>query len=239
MSGHSKWHSIKHKKGLADAKKGAIFSKMSKNIAIAARGGADPEMNFKLRMAIAAAKAANLPKDNIERAIAKGAGGGDGSQIEEVVYEGLGPDNIPVIIKVLTDNKNRASQSLKHLFTKFGGTLGAPVMWQFDLKGVIHISAEALAGKNYDELEMQFIDLGVQDIKKSEAGLSLICDIENLQKVIMGLEKLGLTADSAEPEYVPKNPVKATPEIINLIQSLLDALDEDEDVDNYYTNIEE
>lgn len=236
MSGHSKWHNIQGKKGVADAKRGAIFSKLAKNLTLAAKEGSDPTMNFKLRMAVDAAKAVNMPKDNIERAIARGSGASAEGNIEEIIYEGLGPDKTPFIVKVLTDNRNRASSNLKHIFSEHGGNLGAPVMWQFDKKGVIRISAEKLAGKNIDELELQLIDLGVQDIKKTAEGVTLISEINDLKKITDGLVNLGLEAQSAEPEFVAKEKHEPAPESAAKLESFINELDEDEDVDNYYTN---
>lgn len=242
MSGHSKWASIKHKKGAADAKRGIIFTKMAKNITVAVKeGGGDgnPDSNFKLRVAIQAAKAANVPNDNIDRAIKRGTGEIEGGVIEEVLYEGMGPQNIPVIVKVLTDNRNRAAASIKHLFTKYGGQLGSSVKWQFDFKGVIRIDKENLGNKKLEDIELEIIDLGAEDIKETDDAIIIICDTSNLQKINDGLSGMEIEADSVQPEYVPKDPIEADEALQKKLEPFFEALDDDEDVDDYYTNLAE
>ncbi len=153
MSGHSKWHSIKHQKAAADAKKGAVFTRMARNITIAAKhGGADPETNFNLRIAIDQAKSANVPKDNIERAIKRAAGEGSEAQLQEATYEGYGPQGVAIIIKVITDNTNRTVSEIRHVLSKHGGSLGesGSVIWNFDLKGVVRFELKNL---NQDDIE--------------------------------------------------------------------------------------
>src|SRR5680860_171666 len=171
MSGHSKWSTIKRAKGLKDAKRGAIFTKLGKLIVIAARGkGGDLDTNFSLRMAVDKAKAANMPKDNIERAIKKGTGEIEGGQIEELVYEGIGPVHSQFVLKILTDNKNRSASEIRHLFSQCGGSFGA-VLWNFSQKGVIRISTENIKDTLWDELELELIDAGADDIIKEEEGI--------------------------------------------------------------------
>jgi len=242
MSGHSKWATTKRAKAATDAKRAVLFTKLAKAITIAAKDkGSDPASNFSLRLAIDKAKAANMPKDNIERAIKRGTGEIQGSVIEEIIYEGFGPAGVALIIKCLTDNKNRASQQIKHILAKHGGSLAGPnaVMWQFEQKGVIRIENEKLAGKNSEELELQIIDLGAQDIKKLADSWVVYSHKEDLPKIKKGFENLGLEIDYAEIEYVPKETVSLESEQKEKLQSLFDSLDDEEDVDDYYTNLNE
>ena len=239
MSGHSKWHSIKHKKGAADAKRGALFTKLGKAITVAARqGGGDPEMNFNLRLAIDKAKAGNMPKDNIDRAIKRGTGEGSDVQIEEVVYDGMAPGNVAIMVKALTDNKNRTVSAVKHIFTKHGGSFDASSLWQFDKKGVIRIEQEQLANHDLDEMELELIDLGADDIRRSDEGITILTDPTNLQKVSEGIQTKEIEVASAELEYVPKDTMKIDDATQEKLDKFLEALDEDEDVDDYYTNVE-
>jgi YebC/PmpR family DNA-binding regulatory protein len=181
MSGHSKWHSIKHKKGITDAKRGKVFTKMAAEIAVAAQGGADPDMNFKLRLAIQKAKAANVPANNIERAIARGAGTGDGAKLEELTYEGYGPAGVAVLVKALTDNRNRTAPAVKAAFSKHGGNLGAPgsVSYLFEQKGII-VCKE---GIDKDELSLVAIEAGAADIDDSGSQLVVYTSPNDLEKV--------------------------------------------------------
>lgn len=181
MSGHSKWHSIKHKKGITDAKRGKVFTKMAAEIAVAAQGGADPTMNFKLRLAIQKAKAANVPANNIERAIARGAGTGDGARLEELVYEGYGPAGVAVLVKALTDNRNRTAPAVKAVFSKHGGNLGAPgsVSYLFEQKGII-VCKE---GIDKDDLSLIAIEAGATDIDDSGDQLVVYTSPNDLEKV--------------------------------------------------------
>ena len=242
MSGHSKWATTKRAKGATDAKRAILFTKLAKIITVAARGkGGDPTTNFSLRLAMDKAKAANMPRENIDRAIKRGTGEIEGAAIEEMVYEGFGPGGVAVIVNCLTDNKNRAVSELKHIFSKAGGSLGGPgaVAWQFEHKGVIRLDNEQLVGKNWDELEMQLIDLGAQDIKKEEAGITIYCAISDLQKVKKGLEDLGFSLEDAGMEYVAKEKIKVDQETEQKLTEFFEALDENEDVDDYYTNLSE
>ncbi|MBD3359423.1 MAG: YebC/PmpR family DNA-binding transcriptional regulator [Candidatus Buchananbacteria bacterium] len=242
MSGHSKWATIKRTKGAADAKRASLFTKLARSITVAAKEkGGDPETNFSLRLAIEKAKSANMPKDNIERAIKRGTGEIQGEEIEEIFYEGFGPGGTALIIKALTDNRNRTSQSMKHLLSKYGGSLGGPnsVMWQFEQKGVIRLGSDKLADKNPEELELTIIDLGAQDIKKESDYWVIYTKVEDLQKVNKGIEDLGLEVEYADLEYIAKEKIKVSPEIKEKNQKLFGALDEDEDVDDYYTNLQE
>ena len=242
MSGHSKWATIRRSKGATDAKRSALFTKLSRVITVAAKEkGGDPTTNFSLRLAIEKAKAANMPKDNIEKSIKRGTGELQGAIIEELYYEGYGPAKTAVIIKCLTDNKNRTASSIKHILTKHGGSMGGPnsVSWQFEKIGVIRIDSQDLAGKNMEELELQIIDLGAQDIKKRDEALIIYTNIEDLQKVSNGLEKMDIKVEYAELEYVAKETIEVSDEEQTKLDKFFEALDDDEDVDYYYTNLKE
>lgn len=240
MSGHSKWHSIKHKKGAADAKRGKIFTKHAKLIMIAARdGGGDQDMNPGLRTAIANAKADNVPNANIEKAVKKGSGGDkDGAQFVEIMYEGFGPAGTAVYVEVITDNKNRSVASVKTIFTKNGGNMGeaGTVGWMFEKKGLIIAKAE---GKDADEAELEIIDAGADDLEQNEGRFEVYTDPSLLMEVRDNLEKSGFQVEKAEFDYVAKNPVKIeTVEDAKKIIRLLDILEEDEDVSNVYSNFD-
>jgi len=233
MSGHSKWATTKHRKALVDSKKSSVFTKLTKNIQIAARGGADPLMNFKLRMAIDKARSFSVPKDNIERAIARGAGIGEGNALEEITYEGYGPEGIALIIEVVTDNKNRTAPDLRHILSKHGGSLGASnsVLWQFERAGVIYLKNTEIS----DNQELEVIDAGANDIEKSDDGIRIITSMENLQKVQEKIKDI-VEIDNAELEYIAKNKVKINDN--EKLEKLFEALEENDDVNNYYSNAE-
>lgn len=231
MSGHSKWATTKRKKATIDAKRSANFTKLANIISVAARSGGDPATNFKLRMAIDKARSFSLPKENVERAIKKGTGELSGSQIEELVYEGFGPEGIAFVIEVVTDNKNRASSEIKHLMTKYGGSLGGPgsTMWMFEQKGVITLDKKELG----DEEQLELIDAGAEDIKTNE-GVTVYTSVENFETVKKKIESLRLPILESDLEYVAKDLIKPAKEegLINLFESL----DECDDVSNFYSN---
>jgi len=233
MSGHSKWATTKRKKALVDSKRSSMFTKLTKIIQIAARGGADPDTNFKLRMAIDKARSFSVPKDNIERAIARGSGTEDGNALEEITYEAYGPNGVALIIEVVTDNKNRSSSDLKHLLSKHGGSLGESnsVLWQFDRRGVIYTKNASLS----EEEELLIIDAGALDIEKSEDGIRIITQMEDLQKVQEKIKNT-IDIDTAELEYIPKTKINVEKE--ETLEKLFEALEENDDVDNYYSNAE-
>lgn len=235
MSGHSKWSKIKRAKGATDAKRGTVFTKLSKLIIVAARHGGDPDSNFTLRIAVDKARAANMPKDNIERAIKKGAGELGEGQIYELVYEGLGPDKSQFIVKCLTDNRNRTAAEIRHLFGRFGGSF-APVAWNFDLKGVIMISTEAIHGFDWEELQLELIDLDIEDAIKEAEGITVYTQPKDLQKIKQFLEGKHIVVESAEIEYVAKEKKEAGASQ-ERIEKFIEALEEDEDIESYYTNI--
>lgn len=236
MSGHSKWSTIKRKKGATDAKRGKIFTKVARDIMVAARsGGGDPAGNPALRLALAAAKAANMPKDNQERAIKKGLGELDGAEPEEVVYEGRGPAGVAFMVEALTDNKNRTVAEVRHLFTKAGGELGASgsVGWMFDLMGVVEIPKETI---DEDRLTERAIEVGADDVKDGGEGWIVTCESTSLAQVSSGLEDL--EPRSCELRYLPK------PESVSShqgdaaveIAALWSKLDDLDDVQNVFTN---
>lgn len=241
MSGHSKWASIHRSKAIADQKRGAIFTKLGNAITIAAREkGGDPESNFSLRLTIEKAKSANMPKDNIERAIKRGTGELAGSQIEEIEYEGFGPGKIAVIVKAVTDNRNRAVADIKAIFNKYNGSLGGPgsVKWMFDKKGIIRIEKNVIEelNSNEDDLELKLIDLGADDIKKENGDIVIFTPPNDLQKVKESLEKENIKTTYAEVEFVAKDPVQLTDEAKKSFTNFLETLDDCEDVGDYFIN---
>lgn len=236
MSGHSKWASIKHKKGAADAKRGKIFSKLSKAITVAAReSGTDPDMNFSLRLAIDKAKAANMPKDNIERAIQKAAGGGEGGDLSTAVYEGMGPGGAALVIEALTDNPNRTITNLKTIFNKRGGNIDAKIMWMFDRKGVVHVE-DASGVEDKDAFELALIDAGAEGISRSGSRMSVVCEVPDLQKVSEAMKAAELAIESAGLEYVAKDEVQLSAEDEVKLEGFIEALEDDDDVEAVYTN---
>lgn len=239
MSGHSKWETTRRQKAVVDAKKGAIFTKYGKLISVAARRSGDPTTNFSLRMAIDKAKSANMPKENIERAIKRGTGELGGAQIEELTYEGIGPANSQFIIKCLTDNKNRTASEIRHIFAEAGGSLGS-VLWNFELKGVILITAEELKSKNLinnDGFELELIDAGTQNFIEENEGATIYTKPEDLQKVKQFLEAKNIKTESSEVEYVAKDRGQLSDREKEKIRKFIEALDHNEDIANYYTNM--
>lgn len=238
MSGHSKWSTIKRAKGANDAKRSAQFTKLAKMISVAAREkGGDMDTNFSLRVAVDKAKAANMPKDNIEKAIKRGTGELEGGAIEELVYEGIGPANSQFILRVLTDNKNRSAANIRHLFTKAGGSLGS-VMWNFSQKGVIMVLKENLPGGVFsEEMELELIDAGAEDIKKEEEGISVYCEVSDFAAVKKYFEEKGIDTESAEIEYVAKEELTPSEEDVSKVEQFIELLEEDDDVSEYYNNL--
>lgn len=237
MSGHSKWANIKHQKGAADAKRAAIFTKLAKNVTIAAReGGGDPTFNFKLRSAIDMARGANMPKDNIDRAVKRGTGEIEGAQIEEVLYEGRAPGGaVAVMVRTLTDNRNRSAANIKHLFSKHEGTMGGAgsVQWLFEKKGVVRVAVESMPA---EDTQLAVIDAGADDLRMEEGALTVQCPVEALQQVVAAVEAQGMRSEYSGIEWVPKERIEA-PENAEAVEEFLDALDDDEDVDAVFTNM--
>jgi YebC/PmpR family DNA-binding regulatory protein len=238
MSGHSKWSTIKRKKGAADAKRGQLFTKLGKEIQIAAREGGDPAYNFKLRLMVDKAKAASMPRENIERAIRRGAGLEKGmADLEEITYEGYGPHGVAVIVKVLTDNKNRAVAEVRRQLTRGGGSLGEAgcVAWLFDQKGYINVPAD---GNDPDELAMTAIDAGAEDVQVGEESVEVYTRPEDLAKVRGALLNSGLEVEAAELTMQPKTTVSLPTSDALRTMNLIEALEELEDVQEVYYNLE-
>ena len=240
MSGHSKWSSIKHKKGAADAKRGKLFSKLTRALIVAAKdGGADPAGNLALQNAIEKARAASMPKDNIDRAIAKGSGAdADADAFESITYEGYGPEGVAVIVEALTDNRNRTAADVRHLFAKHGGNLGTDgsVSWQFERRGVVVVAAD---GVDEDELFLAAADGGADDIEQDGTVFQITSAPDQLAAVRGAVEKAGFTVDSAELMLVPKTTVAVDDETkARQVMRLIDALEENDDVQDVYANFD-
>jgi YebC/PmpR family DNA-binding regulatory protein len=238
MSGHSKWHSIKHKKGAADAKRGKLFSKLARAITVAARdGGGDPSGNPTLATAVQKAKDASMPKDKIQKAIDVGTGAGsDGAAIERIVYEGYGPAGVAVMVEALTDNRNRASAEIRHAFTKHGGSLGEPgsVAWIFEKKGAIIVD-----GNRYGEDDViGAIDAGAEDVREDGEQLRVLSDPSDLTAVREALEASGVEIESAGLATEPKSTVELKGHDAERLFKLLEALDEQDDVDEVFANFD-
>jgi YebC/PmpR family DNA-binding regulatory protein len=237
MSGHSHWATIKHKKGAIDAKRGKLWSKLSRAIIIAARhGGGDPTMNLKLRYAIDKARAVSMPKDNIERAIKRGTGELEGQQFEELTYEGIGPGGVAVLVDVLTDNRNRTNGEVRKIFERHGGKLGSAgsVHYLFERKGVFSVSA---AGIDEDTLMGIALDAGAEDMKRSGDAFEITTEPAAFNQVKEALEKSNITPTVAEISQVPKAPRDVDPETGVKIMRLVEAIDDHDDVQNVYTDL--
>ena len=237
MSGHSKWANIKHKKGKADALRGKITTKISREITIAVRmGGPDPTGNMKLKLALTKAKANNIPKDNIQRAIQKGAGALDGSNFEEVVYEGYGPAGVAMMVSTLTDNRNRTAADVRHAFSKYGGNLGASgcVGYMFQQKGIFVISKET--GVEEDDLMMIALDAGAEDLKNEEECFEVVTDPSAFDAVEQALADNNIEVEMSEITMVPDTMAELAPEDASKVQKMLDALEDLDDVQDVYTN---
>ena len=239
MSGHSKWSSIKHKKGAADAKRGQLFTKLSKAIIVAAKeGGPDPAGNLALQNAIEKARSYSMPKDNIERAIARGSGAdSDAASFEQIVYEGYGPSGIALLVEALTDNRNRTASEVRHLFSKHDGNLGATgaVAWLFERQGVILVPASV----DEDELTLAAAEGGADDVTLDGSSYQVTVAPENLSAVREAIEAAGLPVDSAELTMVPKTTVEVEEEAVaRKVLRLVDALEENDDVQDVYANFD-
>jgi len=238
MSGHSKWSTIKHKKAKEDAKRGQAFTKLIKEITVAARhGGGDPNANPRLRTLLEKAREVNMPIDNSNRAIKKGTGELPGVNYEEFMYEGYGPQGIAVIVETLSDNKNRTVASLRHLFSKMGGNLGesGSVNWMFEKLGVIHATAQ---GIKEDQLIEALFDYDIRDVRQEEDGsFSVICDPKVLDQVKLAAQKAGLKVDEAAVEWVAKTSTELDTAGEEKALDFLSALQDDEDVQHVYTNL--
>lgn len=235
MSGHSKWANIQHRKGRQDAKRGKVFTKAAKEIIIAAKSGGDPAGNPRLRAAIAAAKAVNLPKDKIEAAIRKGTGEDAGGDITEAFYEGYGPGGIALMVEVATDNKNRTVAEVRHLFTKYGGSMGenGSVAWMFERKGVITVDKKAFEEEAIMEAALE---AGAEDVIDDDDVWSIQTAMADFAAVREALENNGIAMLSAELAMIPANLVAISSEVGAKLLKLMDALDDNDDVQNVYAN---
>jgi YebC/PmpR family DNA-binding regulatory protein len=237
MSGHSKWATIKHKKAALDSKRGKVFTRIIKEIMIAARSGGDPDANPRLRTAVVAAKAVSMPADNIKRAIMRGTGELQGETIEETTYEGYGPGGAAVMVFAVTDNKNRTVSEIRHIFTKYGGNLGESnsVGWMFDRKSQVLIEKEKATE---DDLMVVVLDAGADDLVDGGDSWQVLSPPEAHNAVVEALSQAGIETISAEIEMVPQNHVKLEGKSAQSMLKLYDALEEHEDVQNVYGNFE-
>lgn len=238
MSGHNKWSSIKHKKGAADAKRGAIFTKIIRELTISAKsGGGDPGSNPRLRLAIEKAKEANMPKENVEKAIKKGTGELEGVNYEEISYEGYGPNGVAIIIEALTDNKNRTSSEIRSMLSKHGGNLGANgcVSWMFEKKGVIVVDNKLITEEKLFDL---VVNAGGDDIVNNGEEYEISTTPEAFNTVIQALNKENIATKYADLDMIPKNTVKLDAKRIEQIEKLIEIIEEQDDVQNVYANYE-
>ena len=238
MSGHSKWSTIKHKKGAADAKRGKIFTKLIKEITVAARmGGGDPEGNPRLRTAISAARAENMPKDNIERGIKKGTGELEGVSYEEASYDGYGPGGAAVLVDCLTDNKNRSVADIKHLFERYGGNLGEPgcVTWIFEQRGLVVFEKDKV---DEDQLIDLALEAGAEDVIEEETEFEVVTAPTDFEAVKKAIDDAGLPYTLAEVTKIPKNMVKIEGKKAQQMINLMQALEDHDDVNHVYANFD-
>jgi len=240
MSGHSKWSTIKHKKGAKDAKRGAMFSKLARVITVAAKeGGGSPDTNFSLASAIDKAKQFNMPSDNIDRAIKRGTGeGADAAVFETVIYEGYGPGGVAVLVDALTDNRNRTAADVRHTFTKMGGNLGTSgcVAYLFQRKGIIVIDKQGAPSE--DELFEIAIEAGAEDIGDEETKWEISCEASSLQEVKVALDTANVPVESAELTMVPETTNEISASEAKKVIRLIDALEENDDVQDVYSNVD-
>ncbi|MHB1406554.1 MAG: YebC/PmpR family DNA-binding transcriptional regulator [Desulfitobacteriaceae bacterium] len=241
MSGHSKWANIKHKKAKVDAQKGKIFTKLGRELIVAARaGGADPGNNFRLKIAIDNAKAANMPNDNIQRAIQKGAGDGEGANYEELRYEGYGPGGVAVMATILTDNRNRTAGEVRHIFSKNGGNLGETgcVSWMFDEKGQLTVAREDLKISE-DDLILNVLEAGAEDMVSEDESFQVYTAPSDMESVRQVLLDQGVPIFEAAVSLIPQNTVEiADVEQAQKIIRLIETLEEHDDIQNVYTNFD-
>lgn len=238
MSGHSKWATIKRKKGAADAKRGQLFSKLARAIIVAAKeGGGDPDANASLAAAIQKARDNSMPKDNIDRAIQRGAGSGDGEAYEAMVYEGYGPGGVAVLLSILTDNRNRTAADVRHIFTKHGGSLGTPgtVAWQFERKGVLVVDA---AGVDEDALMEAALEGGAEDVQLDGSAWQITTDPADFMAVRQAVEGAGIAAASTDLTMIPQNTVALEEGDARRVLKLIDALEDCDDVQDVYANFD-
>jgi YebC/PmpR family DNA-binding regulatory protein len=238
MSGHNKWSKIKRQKGIEDAKKGQIYTKLTREIIMAAReGGGDIETNFKLRLAVQKARDSSMPKDNIERAIERGSGSSEGAILQELTLEGYGPSGTAILVDTVSDNRNRTVQEVRNVFTRQGGTMGSAgcVAWLFDSKGIISVEA---SGKDSDEVTLEAIDAGADDVKVEDGSIEIYTKSNELELVKKALEQKQIPAASAELAKIPKTMVEVEDKAAIQTLKLLDKLEELDDVQKVYSNVD-
>lgn len=238
MSGHSKWSQIKRQKGVADSKRGQLFTKLGREITIAARdGGGDPNANFRLRLAIQHARESNMPMDNIDRAIKRGTGGGEGAALEEITYEGYGVGGAAIMVEAMTDNRNRAAADVRSLFTRHGGSLGESgcVSWLFDSRGVITIEP---GKQDPDDLALMAIDAGAEDVQIEDGSVEVYTEPADLDTVRQALESRKVTITNAEVSMIPKTSLELDAKSTITVMKLMERLEELDDVQRVYSNIE-
>src|SRR5512146_2129585 len=238
MSGHSKWSTIKRQKGVTDAKRGALFTKVAREISVAARqGGGDPDANYRLRLAIEKARSVNMPADNIKRTIDKATGGGDAEQFEEIVYEGYGPGGVAVLVETQTDNRNRTAAEVRSIFAKAGGQLAGSgaVAWQFEPRGLISVTAN---GRDPDEVALTAIDAGAEDVEETGDRIEVYTTPGDLERVRKSLDAAGLPVESAESAMVAKNTVEVDGQRARQNLRLVESLEELDDVQRVTANFD-
>ncbi|MHB0875143.1 MAG: YebC/PmpR family DNA-binding transcriptional regulator [Anaerolineae bacterium] len=236
MSGHSKWSTIKRKKGAADAKRGQLFTKIAREIQIAARDGGDPDSNFKLRLILEKARGANMPKENVERAIKRGSGDDKDTQMEEINYEAYAPHGVALIVQTLTDNRNRTVAEVRRIFTRAGGSLGesGSVSWLFEEKGYMAVQTD---GVDPDEVAMVAIDAGADDVVSGDEVIEVYALPSDFRSVQQALEKGGYTIRDADLAMIPKTQVELSPGETLQVMRVIDALEDIDDVTNVYSNL--
>lgn len=236
MSGHSKWSTIKRKKAAADSKRGKIFTKLIKEITVAARqGGGDPDSNPRLRLAVDNAKSANMPLDNIERAIKKAMGELEGATYLELTYEGYGPSGVAILVECVTDNKNRTVAEVRHIFSKYGGSMGetGSVAWMFDRKGIITMTAQ---GKTEDDIMEIALEAGADDLNSEEDFFEITTSIENFETVRKALIEQNLEIENASLQWIAKNTIDVGGEAAEKVMTLIDMMEDSDDVQNVFAN---
>jgi YebC/PmpR family DNA-binding regulatory protein len=238
MSGHSKWSTIKRQKGANDAKRGALFTKVAREVMVAARaGGGDPDANYRLRLAVDKARSVNMPADNIKRAIEKAVGAGDGEQFEEIVYEGYGPGGVAVLVEAATDNRNRTAAEVRSIFTKTGGQLAGSgaVAWQFEPRGLITVPRN---GQDPDEIALAAIDAGAVDVDTEADPIEIYTEVSGIEDTRKALEAAGINVESAESAMIAKQTVPLEPEKARQALRLIDQLEDLEDVQRVTANFD-
>jgi YebC/PmpR family DNA-binding regulatory protein len=238
MSGHSKWHTIKHKKGAADAKRGKVFTRIIKELTVAARnGGGDPDMNPRLRTVIADAKQVNMPADNIKRAIRRGTGEEEGVTYEEVTYEGYGPGGAAMLVETLTDNRNRTVGEIRHIFGKYGGNLGEAnsVAWMFEKKGLVVVNK---AKADEEKLMAAVLDAGADDMKDDGSAWEIVSTPDTHHAVVEAVKALGIEPDEAQIAMLPQNYVKLEGRAAQQMLKLMDVLEDHDDTKNIWSNFD-